>query len=218
MVARRKSLGCWSARRAPASRGAADVLARGGRENRVGRTSLLRRSRPRPRCSRRWLFIRGYRKAAFAYAFVAFALPLSFCMRRSTHIWGVGKRDALEACHGPSGIARARSRRFLSSTNCKACSTRRPARRIGGLDCIAVLSNAFIQKQFNARGDLQMSLMRMSVRSRWRNVLSIGQALLLVLFPATKARAQTAPVGNGFVINSEDLRFIFHQIEVAQAH
>src|ERR1041384_6731892 len=61
-----------------------------------------------------------------------------------------------------------------------------------------------------------MSLMRMSARSHWRNLLLVGQALLLTLYPVTSARAQTAPVGNGFVINDEDLRFIFHAIEVAQ--
>src|SRR5207302_18387 len=30
--------------------------------------------------------------------------------------------------------------------------------------------------------------------------------------------AQTAPVGNGFVVNADDLRFIYKQIQVAQAH
>src|SRR3954463_512116 len=65
-------------------------------------------------------------------------------------------------------------------------------------------------------GDLQMSLMRMSARSHRRNMLLVGQVLLLALYPVTNAHAQTAPVGNGFVINDEDLRFIFHQIEIAQ--
>src|SRR5207248_6673821 len=40
----------------------------------------------------------------------------------------------------------------------------------------------------------------------------------LTLYPVTSVRAQTAPVGNGFVINAEDLRFIFHAIEVGQAN
>jgi hypothetical protein len=68
-----------------------------------------------------------------------------------------------------------------------------------------------------------MSLMRMTAKSRWRNTLVIGQLLLLALYPMTPVQAQVAPVaaplapvGNGFVINAEDLRFIFHQIEVAQ--
>src|SRR5256885_3489587 len=63
-----------------------------------------------------------------------------------------------------------------------------------------------------------MSLARMSARSHWRNMLLIGQVLLLALYPVTSARAQTAPVGNGFPIDVEDLRFIFHAIEVAQAN
>src|SRR5207248_4970575 len=63
-----------------------------------------------------------------------------------------------------------------------------------------------------------MSLVRMSARSQWRNMLLIGQVMLLALYPVTSAHAQTAPVGNGFVINDEDLRFIFHAIEVAQAN
>jgi Ca2+-binding RTX toxin-like protein len=33
-----------------------------------------------------------------------------------------------------------------------------------------------------------------------------------------QAQAQTAPVGNGFVVNREDLRFIYQQILVAQTH
>src|SRR4051794_35809100 len=68
------------------------------------------------------------------------------------------------------------------------------------------------------RGDLQMSFMRMRDKSRWRNTLLLSQALLLALYPMTSAQAQTAPVGNGFTINAEDLRFIFHAIEVAQAN
>jgi hypothetical protein len=65
-------------------------------------------------------------------------------------------------------------------------------------------------------GDLQMSLVTMSGKSRWRNALLVGQLLLLVFFPVTPARAQVAPVGNGFSIDAGDLRFIHHQIEVAQ--
>src|SRR4051795_2762678 len=67
-------------------------------------------------------------------------------------------------------------------------------------------------------GGLQMSLMRMNGKSQWRNLLLVGQALLLALYPVTNAHAQTAPVGNGFVIDDEDLRFIFHAIEVGQAN
>src|SRR5438067_6920692 len=61
-----------------------------------------------------------------------------------------------------------------------------------------------------------MSLMRMTSKTQWRNALLVSQVLLLGLYPVTSAHAQTAPVGNGFVINEEDLRFIFHQIEIAQ--
>jgi len=35
---------------------------------------------------------------------------------------------------------------------------------------------------------------------------------------AVQAQTQSAPVGSGFVINREDLRFIFHQIMVGQTH
>src|SRR3954463_2940055 len=63
-----------------------------------------------------------------------------------------------------------------------------------------------------------MSLIRMSAKSRWRNALLISQVLLLALYPVTSAHAQTAPVGQGFPIDAGDLRFIFHQIEVAQFH
>jgi uncharacterized protein (TIGR03382 family) len=63
-----------------------------------------------------------------------------------------------------------------------------------------------------------MSLTRMGRRSAWRNTLLLRQLLLLTLYPVTSAQAQAAPVGNGFSIDDEDVRFIFHQIEVAQAH
>ncbi|MFL5414488.1 MAG: hypothetical protein ACJ78Y_00715, partial [Myxococcales bacterium] len=63
-----------------------------------------------------------------------------------------------------------------------------------------------------------MRLMTMSARSRWRNTLLVGQLLMLVLYPLTSVHAQVAPVGNGFPIDAGDLRFIFHQIEVAQFH
>src|SRR3982751_6834807 len=68
------------------------------------------------------------------------------------------------------------------------------------------------------RGYLQMSFMRMRDKSRWRNTLLLSQALLLALYPMTSAQAQTAPVGNGFVLDVEDIRFIFHAIEVGQAN
>src|SRR5437763_3037734 len=58
----------------------------------------------------------------------------------------------------------------------------------------------------------------MSARSHWRNMLLVGQVPLLTLYPVTSVRAQTAPVGNGFVLDVEDIRFIFHAIEVGQAN
>src|SRR6059058_5210743 len=63
-----------------------------------------------------------------------------------------------------------------------------------------------------------MSLMKISRKSQWRNMLLVSQALLMALYPVRSAHAQTAPIGNGFVINAEDLRFIFHAIEVGQAN
>ena len=38
------------------------------------------------------------------------------------------------------------------------------------------------------------------------------------LFVPSVVHAQTAPTGQGFVLDAEDLRFIYHQIEVAQDH
>jgi beta-lactam-binding protein with PASTA domain/Ca2+-binding RTX toxin-like protein len=58
------------------------------------------------------------------------------------------------------------------------------------------------------------------MRSR-RWAAFVGTALVatvgLPIFTPT-VTAQTAPVGNGFVLVDTDLRFIFHQIEVAQNH
>src|SRR4029078_2631263 len=42
----------------------------------------------------------------------------------------------------------------------------------------------------------------------------VGPAFL----PQTTVSAQTAPVGQGFIVNADDLRFIFAQILVAQDH
>ena len=63
-----------------------------------------------------------------------------------------------------------------------------------------------------------MSFTTNTVRSTWRNTLLVRQLVLLALYPVTAAHAQVAPVGNGFSIDAEDVRFIFNQIEVAQAH
>src|SRR3954454_8757786 len=48
------------------------------------------------------------------------------------------------------------------------------------------------------KGYSLMSLMRMRDKSQLRNTLLVGQVLMLALYPATSARAQTAPVGAGF--------------------
>jgi len=52
-------------------------------------------------------------------------------------------------------------------------------------------------------------------------VTAIAMAVWSVVTPLlvpTPVYAQTAPVGNGFNITAEDLRFLFHQIEVARQH
>jgi hypothetical protein len=55
---------------------------------------------------------------------------------------------------------------------------------------------------------------------RWAVMLMIAMTLTTnggpLFMPAVDA--QTAPVGAGFVLNTGDLRFIFHQIEIAEAH
>src|SRR5262245_31322481 len=66
-----------------------------------------------------------------------------------------------------------------------------------------------------------MSLRKLGANKRWPLVMvvamffsGVGPAFL----PQTIVSAQTAPVGNGFVVNADDLRFIYDQILVAQAH
>src|SRR5919197_1507258 len=52
-------------------------------------------------------------------------------------------------------------------------------------------------------------------------VTAIAMTVWSVVTPMimpTPVQAQTAPIGNGFNITAEDLRFIFHQIEVARQH
>src|SRR5262245_1649925 len=66
-----------------------------------------------------------------------------------------------------------------------------------------------------------MSLRKLGAKKRWPLVMvvamffsGVGPAFL----PQTIVNAQTAPVGNGFVVNADDLRFIYAQILVAQNH
>ena len=74
--------------------------------------------------------------------------------------------------------------------------------------------------------------MTSSLRFRMRRIRSRYWAIVTVLamiFSPTgipflapqavvQAQVQVAPIGNGFVLDTEDLRFIFHQIAVAQQH
>jgi beta-lactam-binding protein with PASTA domain/Ca2+-binding RTX toxin-like protein len=66
-----------------------------------------------------------------------------------------------------------------------------------------------------------MSLRKLGAKKRWPFVMvvamffsGVGPAFL----PQTAVQAQTAPVGQGFIINAGDLRFIYEQILVAQDH
>src|SRR5262245_10739079 len=58
-------------------------------------------------------------------------------------------------------------------------------------------------------------------RAVWSRLLTLTMILALassgVPHPQT-VQAQIAPVGSGFTLDAGDLRFIFHQIEVAQDH
>src|SRR5437868_2575850 len=66
-----------------------------------------------------------------------------------------------------------------------------------------------------------MLLRKLGTNRRWPFIMvvamffsGVGPAFL----PQTTVNAQTAPVGNGFVVNADDLRFIYAQILVAQDH
>jgi Ca2+-binding RTX toxin-like protein len=52
---------------------------------------------------------------------------------------------------------------------------------------------------------------------RWLTLLTLA-ALISTLGDRVVIRAQSAPVGANFVLDAGDLRFIFHQIEIAQDH
>src|SRR5499427_4288659 len=65
------------------------------------------------------------------------------------------------------------------------------------------------------------SCRRSRTAKRWAVAMMIGMALspiMSLLFQQTVVQAQTAPVGAGFVIDANDLRFIYEQILVAQDH
>src|SRR5689334_8420428 len=86
-----------------------------------------------------------------------------------------------------------------------------------------VLGNHGEEREISMR-----SRLRRARSKKWATLVLIAMTLSpqgTPLFEAT-ASAQapapptitTAPVGSGLVIVSEDLQFVFHQIEVAQAH
>jgi Ca2+-binding RTX toxin-like protein len=64
------------------------------------------------------------------------------------------------------------------------------------------------------------SVRKLGARRQWALVVSVALALSGVAGPALSppVHAQTAPVGQGFVIDAGDLRFIYQQILVAQDH
>jgi beta-lactam-binding protein with PASTA domain len=73
----------------------------------------------------------------------------------------------------------------------------------------------------NRNEEDRMSLRKLGASRRWPLVMvvamffsGVGPAFL----PQTTVSAQTAPVGQGFIVNADDLRFIFAQILVAQDH
>ncbi|HMF98819.1 MAG TPA: peroxidase family protein, partial [Vicinamibacterales bacterium] len=64
-----------------------------------------------------------------------------------------------------------------------------------------------------------MSLRKVRAHKRWPLVMVVAMfasGIAPSFVPAI--HAQTAPVGNGFIVNAEDLRFIYAQILVAQDH
>jgi beta-lactam-binding protein with PASTA domain len=65
-----------------------------------------------------------------------------------------------------------------------------------------------------------MSLRKIGAKKRWPMLMVVAMFLSGVgpAFLPQSLNAQTAPVANGFVINVEDLRFIYQQILVAQDH
>src|SRR5262249_6234077 len=71
-----------------------------------------------------------------------------------------------------------------------------------------------------------MSLRKLGAKKRWPFVMvvamffsGVGPAFLpQQMLPQTTVSAQTAPVGNGFIVTADDLRFIYAQILVAQDH
>src|SRR5215208_1050451 len=59
-------------------------------------------------------------------------------------------------------------------------------------------------------------------QKHWAYVTTIAMLMSsisgLIVPAVVNAQSQVAPVSQGFLIDAEDLRFIFHQIEVGQAH
>src|SRR5919199_1879680 len=68
------------------------------------------------------------------------------------------------------------------------------------------------------KGSSLFSCRRSRSAKRWAVAIALAMSLPTAGGPlfVPEVHAQVAPVGNGFTINAEDVRFIFHQIEVAQ--
>ena len=69
-------------------------------------------------------------------------------------------------------------------------------------------------------GSKLFSCRRSRTAKRWAVAVALAMSLPTAGGPlfVPEVHAQVAPVGNGFSINAGDVRFIFHQIEVAQAN
>src|SRR6476646_12169366 len=66
-----------------------------------------------------------------------------------------------------------------------------------------------------------MSLRKLGAKKRWPMIMVVAMFFSGVgpsFLPQTTGSAQTAPVGQGFIVNADDLRCIFAQRVVAQDH
>jgi len=77
----------------------------------------------------------------------------------------------------------------------------------------------------NRKKEKRMSLRKLGANKRWPLVMVVAMFLSGIspsFLPQTNVKAQTvtggAPVGQGFIINADDYRFIYEQILVAQDH
>src|SRR6478672_2425782 len=132
-------------------------------------------------------------------------------------------RSFLLSCSAPTirtiFLASLPLKRNVSRGDARLLSRRAQAQRC--IESARARREARDGRDRNRNQEDRMSMRKLGASRRWPLIMvvamffsGVGPAFL----PRTTLSAQTAPVGQGFIVNADDLRFIYAQILVAQDH